>query len=66
MGLVGRLGKVLGPKGLMPNPKLGTVTTDVRKLIEAAKGGSVEYRARKSRYCASLAVGKALFTEKAL
>jgi large subunit ribosomal protein L1 len=65
MGLVGRLGKVLGPKGLMPNPKLGTVTPDVRKAVEAAKGGSVEYRAEKAGIV-QVGVGKASFTEKAL
>lgn len=48
MAIVGRLGKVLGPKGLMPNPKLGTVTMDVAKAVEAAKGGQVEYRAEKA------------------
>jgi large subunit ribosomal protein L1 len=48
MGLVGRIGKVLGPKGLMPNPKLGTVTADVKVAIEAAKSGQVQYRAEKT------------------
>ncbi len=48
MGLVGRLGKVLGPKGLMPNPKLGTVTMNVAAAVEAAKGGQVEYRVEKA------------------
>lgn len=63
MGVVGRLGKVLGPKGLMPNPKLGTVTPDVKKAVEAAKGGAVEYRAEKTGIV-QLGVGKASFTEK--
>ena len=48
MGIVGRIGKVLGPKGLMPNPKLGTVTADVKDAVEAAKSGQVQYRAEKT------------------
>jgi len=48
MGVVGRIGKVLGPKGLMPNPKLGTVTADVKTAVEAAKSGQVQYRAEKT------------------
>ena len=48
MGVVGRIGKVLGPKGLMPNPKLGTVTADVKNAVEAAKSGQVQYRAEKN------------------
>ena len=48
MGIVGRIGKILGPKGLMPNPKLGTVTPDVKKAVEDAKSGQVQYRAEKT------------------
>jgi len=48
MGVVGRIGKILGPKGLMPNPKLGTVTADVKLAVEAAKSGQVQYRAEKT------------------
>ena len=48
MGVVGRIGKVLGPKGLMPNPKLGTVTADVKSAVEVAKSGQVQYRAEKN------------------
>jgi large subunit ribosomal protein L1 len=48
MGVVGRIGKILGPKGLMPNPKLGTVTVDVKSAVEAAKSGQVQYRAEKN------------------
>ena len=48
MGVVGRIGKILGPKGLMPNPKLGTVTSDIKSAVEAAKSGQVQYRAEKN------------------
>ncbi|KGM34575.1 50S ribosomal protein L1 [Inquilinus limosus] len=65
MGLVGRLGKVLGPRGLMPNPKLGTVTPDVAGAVKAAKGGAVEFRAEKAGIVHA-GVGKASFTEEAL
>ncbi len=65
MPLVGQLGKILGPKGLMPNPKLGTVTPDVAKAVEAAKGGSIEYRAEKAGIV-HVGVGKSSFAEKAL
>lgn len=65
MALVGRLGQVLGPKGLMPNPKLGTVTMDVAGAVKGAKGGSVEFRADKAGVV-HVGVGKASFDEKKL
>ncbi len=60
MGLVGRLGKVLGPKGMMPNPKLGTVTMNVAEAVKAAKGGQIEYRVEKAGIIHS-GIGKASF-----
>lgn len=65
MGVVGRLGKVLGPKGLMPNPKAGTVTMDVTKAIADIKAGKIEYRLDKSNII-HVPVGKASFTEEQL
>jgi large subunit ribosomal protein L1 len=65
MGLVGRLGKVLGPKGMMPNPKLGTVTMNVAEAVKAAKGGQVEYRVEKAGIIHS-GIGKASFSPEDL
>lgn len=65
MPLVGRLGKVLGPRGLMPNPKVGTVTPDVAGAVKAAKGGAVEFRVEKAGIVHA-GVGKASFTEEAI
>ncbi len=65
MPVVGRLGKILGPRGLMPNPKLGTVTNDVAEAVRAAKGGQVEFRVEKAGIVQA-GVGKASFTDEAL
>jgi len=65
MPIVGRLGKVLGPRGLMPNPRVGTVTPDVKKAVEDAKGGAVEFRVEKAGIIHA-GVGKASFSEAQL
>ena len=65
MGVVGRLGRVLGPKGLMPNPKAGTVTMDVAKAVADIKAGKIEYRLDKTNII-HVPIGKASFTEEQL
>ena len=65
MPIVGQLGQILGPKGMMPNPKLGTVTPNVGKAVEDAKGGAIEFRAEKTGIVHA-GVGKSSFTDKKL
>ncbi len=65
MALVGRLGKVLGPRGLMPNPRVGTVTPNVAQAVKDAKGGAIEFRTEKTGIIHA-GIGKASFTEDAL
>ncbi|MBT3909012.1 MAG: 50S ribosomal protein L1, partial [Rhodospirillaceae bacterium] len=65
MAVVGKLGKILGPKGMMPNPKLGTVTPDVKTAIQAAKAGQIEFRVEKQGIIHA-GVGKASFSSEAL
>jgi large subunit ribosomal protein L1 len=65
MALVGRLGKVLGPRGLMPNPKVGTVTMNVKQAVDDSKGGAIEFRVEKAGIIHA-GIGKASFTEQAL
>tara|TARA_B100001027_G_scaffold91852_1_gene63059 strand:- start:660 stop:1352 length:693 start_codon:yes stop_codon:yes gene_type:complete len=65
MGTVGKLGKILGPRGLMPNPKLGTVTMDVAKAVKAAKSGEVQFRVEKSGIVHAR-IGKSSFDEKSI
>jgi large subunit ribosomal protein L1 len=65
MALVGRLGKVLGPRGLMPNPRVGTVTPNVAQAVKDAKGGAIEFRTEKTGIIHA-GIGKASFTEEAL
>ena len=65
MGVVGRLGKILGPKGLMPNPKAGTVTMDVTKAVNDIKAGKIEYRLDKTNIV-HVPIGKVSFTDEAI